>query len=69
MVRSRVPPATDKERALRAIRALPESATIDDAIERLCLILKIEEGLTQSKAGQVVTHEELKKRLTQTDGK
>ena len=28
-----------------------EGATIDDAIERLCFIAKIEDGLRQSKAG------------------
>ena len=29
---------TEKQRALEALRALPEDATIDDAIERLCFI-------------------------------
>jgi predicted transcriptional regulator len=58
-----MPMDTDKERALEAIRALPEGATIDDAIERLCFIAKVEEGLRQSKAGQVVGHEEVKKRF------
>lgn len=58
-----MPIDTDKQRALEAIRALPEGATIDDAIERLCFIAKIEEGLRQSKAGQVVGHEEVKKRF------
>jgi predicted transcriptional regulator len=54
---------TDKERAIEAIRALPDSATIDDVIERLCFIAKIEEGLRQSRAGQVVSHDEVKKRF------
>ena len=58
-----MPIDTDKQRALEAIRALPDGATIDDAIERLCFIAKIEEGLRQSKAGQVVGHEEVKKRF------
>ena len=58
-----MPTETDKQRALEAIRALPENSTIDDAIERLCFIAKIEEGLRQSKAGQVVSHEEVKKRF------
>ena len=30
-------------------------------IERLCFIAKIEEGLRQSDAGQLVSHEEVKK--------
>lgn len=58
-----MPTETDKQRALDAIRSLPDSATIEDAIERLCLIAKIEEGLQQSRAGQVVSHDEVKKRL------
>lgn len=58
-----MPTATDKERALEAIRTLPDGASIDEAIERLCFIAKIEEGLRQSKAGQVVSHEEIKKRF------
>jgi predicted transcriptional regulator len=57
-----VPTETDKQRALEAIRALPDGATIDDAIERLCFIAKIEEGLQQSHAGKVTSHEEVKKR-------
>ncbi|MBI4485961.1 MAG: hypothetical protein HY655_08130 [Acidobacteria bacterium] len=44
---------TDKERAIEALKALPEQATIEDAIERLCFIAKIEEGLRQSEAGQL----------------
>jgi hypothetical protein len=39
-----MPAETEKERALEAIKALPEGATMDDAIERLCFIAKIEEG-------------------------
>lgn len=58
-----MPTATDKKRALEAIRTLPDGATLDEAIERLCFIAKIEEGLRQSDAGQVVSHEEVKKRF------
>ncbi len=58
-----MPTATEKERALEAIRTLPESATIDEAIERLCFVAKVEESLRQSDAGQVVSHEEVKKRF------
>lgn len=58
-----MPTATDKERALEAIRKLPDGATIDEVIERLCFIAKIEEGLRQSQAGEVVSHEEVKRRF------
>jgi predicted transcriptional regulator len=52
---------TEKQRAIEALRALPEHATIEDAIERLCFIAKIEEGLRQSGAGRLVSHDEVKK--------
>jgi predicted transcriptional regulator len=55
--------ATEKQRAIDALLALPEHATIDDAIERLCFIAKIEEGLRQSEARELVSHEEIKKQF------
>ena len=54
---------TEKQRAIEALKTLPERATIEDAIERLCFIAKIEEGLHQSEAGQLVPHEEVKKQF------
>jgi len=54
---------TIKQRAIEALQALPDDATIDDAIERLCLLAKIEEGLRQSDAGQLTDHEEVKARF------
>jgi predicted transcriptional regulator len=54
---------TEKQRAIDAIRSLPEQATIEDAIERLCFIAKIEEGLRQADAGQLIPHDEVKKRF------
>ena len=55
--------ATEKQRAIEALRTLPEHATLDDAIERLCFIAKVEEGLRQSDARQLVTHDEVKKQF------
>jgi predicted transcriptional regulator len=57
-----MPAGTEKQRALEAIQTLPESATIDEAIERLCFLAKIEEGLRQSRDGRIVSHDEVKKR-------
>ena len=45
------------------MESLPEDATIEDAIERLCFMAKVEEGLRQSEAGQVVAHEEVLKQF------
>ena len=53
----------EKRRAIDALRALPEDATIEDAIERLCFIAKIEEGLRQSDARQLLSHDEVTKQF------
>jgi predicted transcriptional regulator len=51
---------TDKQRAIEALKTMPDDATIDDAIERLCLIAKIENALRESDAGRLTGHEEVK---------
>ncbi len=54
---------SEKQRALEALRGLPDDATLEDAIERLCFLAKVEEGLRQSEAGDVVPHDEVKKQF------
>ena len=44
---------TEEHRPIEALKTLPEQATLEDAIERLCFIAKIEEGLRQSETGRV----------------
>jgi hypothetical protein len=55
--------STAKQKALEAMETLPPDATLEDAIERLVLLAKIEQGLTQLDAGQGVEHSEVKRRL------
>ena len=52
-----------KQLALEALRKLPDDATLEDAIERLCFLAKIEVGLRQSEAGELIPHEEIKKQF------
>ena len=52
-----------KERILEALRDLPPDATIDDAIERLVFLARIEEGLAQLDAGDGIAHDEVKRRF------
>lgn len=40
---------------------MPEQFNIDELIERLLFIQKVEKGLEQSKSNQVISIEELKK--------
>ena len=56
--------AAAKDRILRAVEALPEDVTLEDAIEKLCLIAKIERGLQQADEGQTLSHDEAKQRLS-----
>lgn len=58
-----MPHRLTRERMLEAIRQLPETASVDDAIERLVFLAKIEEGLAQLDRGDGVPHEEVKRRL------
>lgn len=52
-----------KNRVLEAIKNLPEDATIEDAIDRLVFLSKVQHGLKQLDAGQVVSHADAKARL------
>jgi predicted transcriptional regulator len=54
---------TTKERIIEAIRKLPADATIEDAIERLVFLAKIDEGLAQLDSGESVPHEEVRRRF------
>lgn len=55
---------TTKAKILRAVEELPENATIEDAIERLVFLHKIEVGLTQVQEGKTVPLDEVEARLT-----
>ena len=48
---------------VEAIRELPADATVDDAIERLVFLARIDEGLAQLDRGEGVPHDEVKRRL------
>ena len=52
-----------KEQMLKAIRELPDDATVEDAMERLYLLYKIERGIAQADAGQKVSQEEVRRRM------
>ena len=54
---------TTKDRVLDAVQQLPADATVEQAMERLYFIAKVEEGLRQANAGKLVNHEDVKRRL------
>jgi predicted transcriptional regulator len=55
--------STVKQKVLQVVEGLPDSATFEDVIERLCFLVKVEEGLRQSDAGETVPHAEAVRRL------
>ena len=52
-----------KQKVLDAVAELPPDATVEDAIERLCFLAKVQKGLDQVAAGQAIPHDEAKKRI------
>ena len=58
-----MPAETTKDRVLDAVKQLPADATVEQAMERLYFIAKLEEGLRQADAGKLVNHDDVKRRL------
>ena len=52
-----------KEQMLKAIEELAADATVEDAMERLYLLQKIENGIVQADAGQKVSQVEAGQRV------
>ena len=57
-----------KQRVIEAVEALPADATIEDAMERLYFLAKIQRGLEQANSGDTLTHQEAKERLLKGRG-
>ena len=47
---------------VRVIQDLPDDATVEDAMERLYFLAKVERGLEQSE-GETISHEDIKSRF------
>lgn len=54
---------TTKEKVLQAVNNLPDDASIEDAMDRLLLLAKIERGLQQADSEQTIAHSEVKERM------
>ena len=52
-----------KDKVRRAVEELPANASFEDAMERLYILYKVEQGRRQLDAGQGIPHEDVKKRL------
>jgi len=58
-----MPESNVKDRLLDAVRGLPDDTTVEDAMERLYFLAKVEEGLRQADVGNTVSHEEAKRAI------
>jgi hypothetical protein len=54
-----------KEKLLKSLEEMPEKINIDDLLDRILLMQKIEEGLLQSEQGQVTSHDSFKNEMAQ----
>ena len=54
---------TTKEKVVHAVEELPDDATIEDAMERLLFLAKIERGIRQADTGQTIPHSAVRERM------
>jgi predicted transcriptional regulator len=54
-----------KAEIIASLQKLPEDATIDDAIQRLYVMAKIEKGMVDIEAGRTVTQDEIERRMAE----
>lgn len=53
----------NKQKILDALESLADDASVEEAIERLYFLAKVERGLTQLERGEGIDHEEIKRRV------
>ena len=56
---------TAKQQVLRAVETLPDDATIEDAIDCLYLLYKIDAGLEEARQGMLIPHDQVQKYFAQ----
>lgn len=59
---------TTKEKAISLIQSLDDDISLDDVIDRLYLLRKIEIGLAQADAEDVMEHDAFMQELESEDG-
>ena len=52
-----------KQQILKAIEELPDDASVEDAIDRLYLLYKIDKGIRQADRGELVSQDEARQRM------
>jgi predicted transcriptional regulator len=52
-----------KQQVLKVIEDLPDDAGVEEALDRLYLLYKVERGLRQADRGELLTQEEVRQRM------
>ncbi len=52
-----------KQQVLKALEDLPDDAGVEEALDRLYLLYKVERGLRQADRGELLTQEEVRERM------
>ena len=55
--------ALDKKKIINSLLDLPEKVTVEEAMERLFLLAKIEKGIKQADDDQCISHDEAKEKM------
>lgn len=55
--------ANEKQNILKTVQSLPENTSIEEAMERLFLLFKVEKGCKEADSGKTVSHMEAEKRM------
>ena len=67
LVATEIGTMTIKEDAISVIESLDDNVTLDDVIDRLYLLRKIELGIAQADAGDVMEHDDFMAELERED--
>ncbi len=54
---------TAKQMVMQTVKRLPANASIEDAMEKLLFLAKIEKGIQQADAGKTIPHDRVKERM------
>jgi predicted transcriptional regulator len=55
--------ASMKDRVLHAVRQLPDDAGVEEAMERLYFLAKVERGIQEAEQGKAIDHEKVRERF------
>ncbi len=54
---------TTKQMVLQTVRKLPANASIEDAMEQLLFLAKVEKGVQQAEQGKTIPHAQVQERM------